>query len=476
MNFISIDFLSFFVCFFLIYWLVLNKRTKAQNILILLASYLFYGWWDWRFLILIFVSSLADYLVGIGLSGTKEKKQRKRLLYISLAINLGLLGFFKYFNFFVGSFVTAFNVAGGSLEYKALQLILPVGISFYTLQTLSYTIDVYDQKMPATKNAVNFFAYVSFFPQLVAGPIERATNLLPQFSRERPFNYASVTDGARQAAWGIFKKMVVANNLGDYVHYVLNTHSNHTGSTTLLGSLVGLFWIYCDFAAYSDIAIGTARMMGFNLMKNFDYPFFSRNVSEFWGKWHISLITWFRDYVVRRLRGFSKPKLARNVFIIFLLTGIWHGANWTYLFWGLLHAILFLPVIFSKKRKKYKGVVAKNGFLPSLKEFYLMAKLYFIVSVTGIFFQVDTLRDGFIHIGKMFSLSLFTIPYLPPWEGLAGIAIVVVIEWIQRRKNHGLEIDTLIMAWPLRWLIYITVIFIILFFGRVEGSFVYFQF
>ncbi|NQZ79154.1 MAG: MBOAT family protein [Ekhidna sp.] len=473
MNFISLDFLVFFAAFFCIYWFVLNRKTTAQNILILAASYLFYGWWDWRFLILIFVSSLVDYLVGIGLSKSAEKKNRKRLLYLSLAVNLGLLGFFKYFNFFIESFVEAFNVAGGSLEFKALEVILPVGISFYTLQTLSYTIDVYDQKMPATKNIVNFFAYVSFFPQLVAGPIERAINLLPQFKKERHFDYDAVTDGARQAAWGIFKKMMVANQVSSHVYLVYNVHPNHSGSTLFINAFIGAFWVYCDFSAYSDIAIGTARMIGFKLMKNFDYPFFSRNISELWSKWHISLITWFRDYVVKRLKGFSKPKLVRNIFI---LTGIWHGANWTYIVWGGLHALFFVPIILTKKRKKYRGVVAQNSILPSWREAYQMIKLWTIFSMLAFFFQADTIRDVFIRYKKIFSLSLFSMPHLPPWEGLVGIVIVLVVEWIQRRKNHGMELDTAKLSSPIRWSIYASVILIILFFGKVKGDFIYFQF
>ena len=475
MNFTSLEFSIFFAVFFVIYWFVLNNNLKSQNILILVASYIFYGWWDWRFLSLIFISSLVDFFIGKFLMLTDDAVKRKRLLYISLGVNLGLLGFFKYFNFFIDTFKTALHIVHIPAHFSTLDIILPIGISFYTLQTLSYTFDVYDRKMKATDDFISFFAYVSFFPQLVAGPIERAGQLLPQFFKKRTFSYDKAADGLRQVAWGLFKKMVIADNCGPYAAKMIAHSVDYSASSLVLAIAMGTFQLYCDFSGYSDIAIGTARILGFDLMKNFDFPFFARNMAEFWQKWHISLITWFRDYVIKRLKGFSKYKLARNIFIIFLITGFWHGANWTFIFWGLLHALLFLPLIFIK-RKKYRGVVAKGKLFPSFKELLLMIRTFYLFGIIGIFFRSVSIHQGFRVIKNMFSTSIFEFPLLPPPEAYLAVILLLVVEWLQREKEHGLELKGLKIPSIIRWTFYVSLIFIILTFSGRESDFIYFQF
>ncbi|MDX1471726.1 MAG: MBOAT family O-acyltransferase, partial [Flavobacteriaceae bacterium] len=328
MLFNSVEFAIFFPLVFAIYWLIGRRNLTLQNLFVLLASYTFYAFWDWRFLGLIIFSTLVDYSVGILLSKNFSKVKRKVLLGTSIALNLGLLGFFKYYNFFIESFVNAFSLFGQELRYSSLYIILPVGISFYTFQTLSYTIDIYRGKLSPTRNLLVFAAFVSFFPQLVAGPIERANHLLPQFLNKRNFSYQAASDGLRQILWGLFKKMVIADNCAVFVDRFFGDYQDYSGSTLLLGAFFFTIQIYCDFSGYSDIAIGTARLFGFDLMKNFNFPYFSRNIAEFWRRWHISLTTWFRDYVYIPMGGSwgSKAMQIRNTIVVFLIIGLWHGA------------------------------------------------------------------------------------------------------------------------------------------------------
>ena len=352
MLFNSIDFAIFLPIVFLLYWFVANKNLKFQNILLLVASYVFYGWWDWRFLSLIIFSSFIDYFVGISLSKTENSQKRKILLWMSILVNIGFLGFFKYFNFFSQSFADAFTLLGSHMEPSRLNIILPVGISFYTFQTLSYSIDVYRRKLEPTKDIIAFFSFVSFFPQLVAGPIERATNLLPQFYKKRKFDYGKAVDGMRQILWGLFKKVVIADNAAEYANEIFNNYEDYSGSTLFLGAVFFAFQIYGDFSGYSDIAIGTSRLFGFNLKQNFAFPYFSRDIAEFWRRWHISLSTWFRDYVYIPLggsRGGTWMKI-RNTFIIFLVSGFWHGANWTFISLGIFKCIIFFTITVIKKK------------------------------------------------------------------------------------------------------------------------------
>ena len=374
MLFNSLDFAIFLPIFFFLYWFVTNKNLQLQNFLIVVASYIFYGRWDWRFLFLIFFSSITDYIIGKGLQVIEKEKYRKVLLWISIVTNIGFLGFFKYYNFFVNSFVTAFSFWGKSISVNSLDIILPVGISFYTFQTLSYTIDVYKRKLEPAKDIISFLAFVSFFPQLVAGPIERATNLLPQFYKKRVFEYDKAVDGMRQMLWGLFKKVVIADNCAEYANTIFNNYTDFSGSTLVLGAIFFTFQIYCDFSGYSDMAIGMSRLFGFNLMKNFAFPYFSRDIAEFWRRWHISLSTWFRDYLYIPLGGSkgSLSKIVRNTFIIFLVSGFWHGANWTFIIWGFLNALYFLPLLLIKRNRKNLDIVAENRVLPSIRELLSM--------------------------------------------------------------------------------------------------------
>src|SRR6056297_941955 len=332
MLFNSLVFFLFLSIVFVLYWLFRNQ-LKLQNIIVLISSYIFYGWWDWRFLSLIVISSLADYFIGLWLDRSEKKTKRKLLLALSIVVNIGILGFFKYFNFFIDSAAGFLNQFGFQANPTSLQIILPVGISFYTFQTLSYSIDIYRRQIEPTKNIIAFFAFVSFFPQLVAGPIERARNLVPQFLKKRTFDPVNAGDGIRQMLWGFFKKIVIADNAAVYANEIFTNYSDHTGGTLLLGAVLFGFQIYGDFSGYSDIAIGTARLFGFDLMRNFAYPYFSRDIAEFWRRWHISLSTWFRDYIYIPLggsRGGTLMKI-RNTFIIFVISGFWHGANWTFI-------------------------------------------------------------------------------------------------------------------------------------------------
>ncbi|GAB3650749.1 MBOAT family protein [Echinicola sediminis] len=472
----SLEFGIFLPCVFFLYWFVFHKNLRFQNALLLVASYIFYGWWDWRFLFLIAFSSIVDFTVGNLLNQTDSSRKRKWLLSLSIIVNLGLLGFFKYYNFFVDSFVDTFTLLGQPFTVHRLNIILPVGISFYTLQTLSYTFDVYDGKLKGTKDFLSFFAYVSFFPQLVAGPIERATQLLPQFQRPRVFEYDKAADGMRQILWGLFKKIVVADNLARFTGEVFTNYSDHTGSTLFLGLLMLAVQFYCDFSGYSDIAIGTGRLFGFTLMKNFAFPFFSRNIAELWQRWHISLITWFKDYLVNRFKGFKKWQVARNIFLIFLITGIWHGANWTYIIWGVLHGLLFMTLVFSKNRKRYKTVVAKGRIFPTLGEAGLMLKTFLLFAMTGAFFGIQSVTGSVEYTAGLFDLSLFSTPFLPPKRALIGMLIMFVVEWFQREKEHGLDMTGLKISSPVKLGSYYLLLYAIFFYGGRSQDFLYFQF
>lgn len=392
MLFNSLDFAIFLPLFFILYWYVTNRNLRLQNFLIVVASYIFYGWWDWRFLFLIFFSSITDYIIGRILQAIEKEKNRKILLWISIITNIGFLGFFKYYNFFIDSFVTAFSFFGKTISVSSLDIILPVGISFYTFQTLSYTIDVYKRKLEPAKDIVSFLAFVSFFPQLVAGPIERATNLLPQFYKKRVFEYDKAVDGMRQILWGLFKKVVIADNCAEYANIIFNNYIDYSGSTLVLGAIFFTFQIYCDFSGYSDMAIGMSRLFGFNLMRNFAFPYFSRDIAEFWRRWHISLSTWFRDYLYIPLGGSkgSLPRIIRNTFIIFLVSGFWHGANWTFIVWGFLNALYFLPLLLSKNNRKNLNIVAENRNLPTIKEFANILLTFSLTVFAWIFFRAET--------------------------------------------------------------------------------------
>jgi len=474
----SIEFAFFLPIVFILYWFVLNRNRKLQNTFILFSSYIFYGWWDWRFLTLIFLSSIIDYIVGRKLSVESNEKKRKLLLFTSIFFNIGFLGVFKYFNFFVQNFVDAFSLFGQYLDFRTLNIVLPVGISFYTFQTISYSIDVYRRKLEPTKDIIAFFTFVSFFPQLVAGPIERATNLLPQFYKKRQFNYQKAADGMRQILWGLFKKMVVADNCAKYVNNIFDNYTDYTGSTLLLGSVLFAFQIYCDFSGYSDIAIGTARLFGFNLMRNFAFPYFSRDIAEFWRRWHISLSSWFRDYVYIPLGG-SRSKIwgkIRNIFVIFLVSGFWHGANCTFIMWGFINAVYFLPLMMFNLNRKNISIVAKDKFFPSIKETAQILCTFCITLIAWVFFRSESIGNAFSYIRIIFSASLFSVPQVWSTETIVFICLLLVFEWTQRAKEHGLQLNTNGTSRLFRWILYYAVAFLILYFRGAQQEFIYFQF
>lgn len=482
MLFNTIDFAIFLPIVFILYWFVINENSKGQNILIVAASYLFYGWWDWRFLTLILFSTIVDYLVGLGIYKEENQRKRKVLLGISIFVNLGLLGFFKYYNFFLDNFITAFSFFGTEIKSNSLNIILPVGISFYTFQTLSYTIDIYKRKFEPTKDFISFSAFVSFFPQLVAGPIERATNLLPQFYKKRTFEYSKAVDGMRQILWGLFKKIVIADNCARYANLIFNNSEDYSGSTLVLGALFFTFQIYSDFSGYSDIAIGTSRLFGFDLKQNFNFPYFSRDIAEFWRRWHISLSTWFRDYLYIPLggsRGGTWMKI-RNTFIIFIVSGFWHGANWTFIVWGALNAVYFLPLLLTNNNRNNLGTVAQGKYFPSIKESILMLSTFGLTVFAWIFFRADNIGHAMSYISQILTLSLFTIPkFAGMGNALTTIILIVffiLIEWQGRESQYAIANFGIKWKWPMRYAMYYAIIISIFWFGGNEQEFIYFQF
>ena len=486
MLFSSIDFAIFLPSVFFIYWFIANRNIKLQNAFIVLASYFFYGWWDWRFLGLIATSTLVDFAVGRGLSKYQSQRTRKVLLCISIIVNLSFLGFFKYYNFFIENLIAGFSFLGKDISPHSLNIVLPVGISFYTFQTLSYTIDVYRKKIKPTKDFMAFSAFVCFFPQLVAGPIERATNLLPQFCEARFFDYAKAKDGLRQILWGLMKKILIADNCAVYVDLIFGNHYIYSGSALAIGAVLFSIQIYGDFSGYSDIAIGTSRLFGFKLRRNFAFPYYSRDIAEFWRRWHISLSSWFRDYLYIPLGGSRGTflKKIRNIFVIFIVSGFWHGANWTFIIWGALNALYFLPLLILKKNRINLDNVAEGRMLPSLREFFSMVFTYLLTVFGWIFFRSESITSALAYIGKIFSQSLFTIPNIHSDETQLPLIIFVpiiisffLVEWFQRDKQHALQIEMLKVPRFVRWAIYSFVIFLVgMYMPTGEMPFIYFQF
>jgi D-alanyl-lipoteichoic acid acyltransferase DltB (MBOAT superfamily) len=484
MLFNSLDFAVFLPLVFTLYWFVFKDSIKSQNILILVASYFFYGWWDYRFLALIAFSTLIDYFIGIKLEESEDRKMRQGLLALSIVVNIGFLGFFKYYNFFLDNFITAFSFMGMPVQPNTLNIILPVGISFYTFQTMSYSIDIYRRKISASKDLVAFSAFVSFFPQLVAGPIERASNLLPQFFEKRKFDYSQATDGLRQILWGLFKKVVIADNCAEYANTIFNNSSDYGGSTLLLGAVFFTFQIYGDFSGYSDIAIGTSRLFGFNLMQNFAFPYFSRDMAEFWRRWHISLSTWFRDYVYIPLGGSkcSTGLQIRNIFIIFLLSGFWHGANWTFIAWGALNAIYFVPLLLLGKNRNNLGIVAIDKKMMSIKDITSILLTFALTVFSWIFFRAENMSHALSFIADIFTKQLFEIPNFSVFPGAITLLVLITgflwMEWRGRSGQYGISNLKSIPGKVHRWSIYFLIIMVIDIFGNTseEIEFIYFQF
>lgn len=479
MLFNSLHFALFLPVVYLLYWQLAARNLRLRNAFLFAVSYYFYGCWDYRFLILLFASSAIDFGVARWLEVAAESK-RRWILAISLVCNLGTLGFFKYFNFFADSFVRLANGLGISVSPFTFGVLLPVGLSFYTFQELAYTIDVYKRKMPAAKDPLAFGAYVAFFPQLVAGPIESPRELLPQFSRVQPFDRVQATDGARQMLWGFFKKMVIADNCASLVDGIFAEYQTQSGYQLAAGAFFFAFQIYADFSGYSDIAVGLAKLFGFRLSVNFRTPYLSRSVAEFWRRWHISLTTWFRTYVYFPLGGSRAGKLAtvRNVLIVFLVSGLWHGANWTYVAWGAINGLLFIPSLLRGVNRELQPVGEHKW--PSLGECVQIAVTFALVTVTWVFFRSPTVTDAVHYLGRLLQLR--------NWRGLPAtgelrywipvcllIAIMMVAEWLQRNRDHVLDIAAL-PSWC-RWALYQAVVVALFLFGVFGAErFIYFQF
>lgn len=478
MLFNSLNFALFLPIVFLCYWFVVQKSLKAQNILLLLASYFFYACWDWRFVFLLAFSTVLDFYSGLKIYELKKQHQRKVWLIISVGINLGFLGVFKYYNFFAASFADLLLNFGLKVHYSTLNIILPVGISFYTFHGLSYVFDIYYQRIKPSYNFVDYTLFVCFFPLLVAGPIERATHLLPQVEKPRTFDYYKAVDGLRQILWGLFKKIVIADTCAEHANLIFDHAGMYGGSTLFIGALMFTFQIYGDFSGYSDIALGTARLFGFELLRNFAFPYFSRDIAEFWRRWHISLSSWFRDYLYFPLGG-SKGGTwmkVRNTFAIFLVSGFWHGANWTFIFWGALNAIYFLPLLLMKSNRNNLEIVAKGKLLPSFKELLFMLITFLMTIFAWIFFRAASLTEAFHIVSTLFSASLFENPNFIPKIALILVSLFMFIEWLGRENEFALA--KIGFTWPraLRWGFYFVIITCIFVFNGKEQQFIYFQF
>jgi len=476
MLFNSIEFLFFLPLVFTLFWLLQN-HLKWQNLFITTASLIFYAWWDYRFLGLIMITVISNYYIALGINNQDHNYYRKLLLGFSLILNFGILVYFKYMNFFIESFAVLLTQIGFQANYSSLNLILPVGISFYTFQTLSYTLDVYRKQLEPTRNFIAFTGFVSFFPQLVAGPIERATHLLPQFYFPKVFQYPVAVAGARLILLGLFKKVVIADNCAPFADYAFNHYTELSGSELMMGAFYFTLQIYGDFSGYSDIAIGCSRLFGFNLMNNFRMPYLSRNIGEFWRRWHISLSTWFRDYVYIPMGGNKGSVWERNfrVLMVFLLSGFWHGANWTFIAWGLINALFIVPGnILENYHKRFSRI---NPNIPiQFKHIPSILLTFFITCLIWIFFRADTLELAFAYIQSIFNASIFTIPSVQDKKLILIIIAWMCFEWGMRNHFSLHQFDHIFKNRFIRWSFYMSLIWFILFYGGVQQSFIYFQF
>lgn len=483
MVFNSLEYFIFLPLVFILYWLVFKKSLKLQNLFVLFASYLFYGWWDWRFLSLIFLSTTVDYFVGQKIYANEKKSIRKSWLWVSVLFNVGLLGFFKYSNFFIDSWIDMFSFFGYEIKSTwTLRVILPIGISFYTFQTMSYSFDIYYNRLKPTRDFLSFATFVSFFPQLVAGPIERASNLLSQITNKRVFSYEQSVSGLKLILWGLFKKVAIADAVAPIVDDIFANYATYPASTLILGVTLFSFQVYGDFSGYSDIAIGTAKLFGVELMSNFKFPVFSRNVAEYWQRWHVSLSTWFRHYVYIPLGGsrVSKAKSVRNIIIIFLVSGFWHGANWTFIFWGAFHALAFIPVFLMGRNTIYKNnVVGENTYFPSLIEIGQMALTFGIVTFSRIFFRSESITDAFAFIKGICSDFSYETYFHPMGYRMIDyyilMALFVLYEYRMRKDERS---PFKFKSKVVRFIAYTIIILLMMLFydDGVDRSFIYFQF
>lgn len=486
MLFNSLDFAVFLPIVFFLYWHIAKHNLRFQNILLLGASYYFYACWDWRFLFLLMFSTLLDYFTGLKMQDAEGKTTKRSWFWLSIIINLGFLGIFKYYNFFVESFAEGLSKLGWKVDVWTLNIILPVGISFYTFHGLSYVIDIYKERIKAERNFVDYAVFVSFFPLLVAGPIERATHLLPQIKRQRSFDYVKAVNGLRQILWGLFKKIVIADNCAEFANIAFNSPDHYYGSTLVLGAVFFAFQIYGDFSGYSDIALGTARLFGIELLRNFAFPYFSRDIAEFWRRWHISLSSWFKDYLYIPLGGSKGGNWMRirNTFIIFIVSGFWHGANWTFIVWGALNAVFIMPAIISNTNRSNLDIVAKNTALPSIREFIQIIVTFSLTVFAWIFFRAENLGNAVTYVSRILSSSLFTVPEASAFIGsrvhplgmLLLLTVFVFIEWLGRRNEYALE--SLGLSWNriIRWSFYAVIALVTLLYSGKSEEFIYFQF
>jgi alginate O-acetyltransferase complex protein AlgI len=489
MIFNSLAFAIFLPVVFILYWFVVKKNLKIQNSLLLLASYFFYGWWDWRFLFLLVVVSVFNYFMGIRIDKNESGKKRGIWLALALIVNLGVLCVFKYYNFFIDSFIDLLSLFGYHLPRSTTRIILPLGISFYTFLSLSYILDIYKRNLKAHRNIIEVLLSLSFFPIILAGPIQRPSTLLPQIMKKREFDYPGAKDGLKQILWGLFVKTVIADNLAPSVDHVFKNYPGLSGSTLLIGAILYAVQIYADFSGYSNMAIGTGKLFGFSLMQNFAYPYFARDISEFWKRWHMSLTTWFRDYLFLPLsvavsRGIKKEKVGfikADLFIYsvasavtWFLTGLWHGANYTFIVWGMIHGFFLILYQWQKQPRKqlFKKMGIKNS--NSFVIFFETILTLFIVLLAWIFFRSESISQSFAYLSKMFSAPLFEFPSSLLIMNLFWGALLLLAEWIQRGKQHALQFDRL-PAYA-RWSVYYALIILILFRGGQQETFIYFQF
>jgi alginate O-acetyltransferase complex protein AlgI len=495
MLFNSLEFAVFMAVVFSLYWFVFARNVAWQNLFLLVAGYFFYAWWDWRFLSLLISLSLANYFIGIEI-GINELKRRRRIWLIAgLIVNTGVLGIFKYYNFFADSFGRLISLTGYKLTSSVIKIILPLGISFYVFLSLSYLIDIFKKNLKAERNIISVLLTLSFFPIILAGPIQRPSSLLPQITGRREFNYSQASDGLRQILWGLFVKVVIADNLGVYVDDFFNNYSSYSGSTLLIGSVFYAIQIYADFSGYSNIAIGIARLLGFNLMQNFAYPYFSSNIVDFWKRWHISLTSWFRDYIFFpvsaafswRIKNGKVLAIKTDIFIYvavslltWFLTGLWHGSNYTFILWGMIHGLFLIMYQLQKAPRKilFKRLGIRGG-----NKAVVMADTIStlgVVTIAWVIFRAKNIHEGFSYLSVIFSKSLFSIPDFPGMkQGLVISALALIflsIEWIGRQQKYAIE--DLGAAWgrPLRWAMYYSMVIAILIFAGKQQQFIYFQF
>ncbi len=479
MVFNSNVFVGFFITFFFLYWFVFNRSLKLQNLLVLAGSYFFYGWWDWHFLLWLITYSLLNYLLGFYIYKSKSQKIKNVLLYMGVFLGVGALLYFKYVNFFITSFITVFTQLHINLNIHTINIALPLGISFYTFRVLSYLFDINKNKIKPVFNWVVFFSYVAFFPCLLSGPIDKAKDLIPQFQKKRDFEYGRIVNAMRQILWGLFKKVVIADNIAQITNNIFDNYQTFKGSTLVIGAIFFSIQLYADFSGYSDMAIGIARLIGFNITRNFEYPFFAQNIADFWRKWHISLTGWLTEYVFTPLsiafRDYGKMGLIMAIIINFTIIGMWHGANWTFVLFGFLHGCYYIPLILNgtiNKKKKWKP----NTLLPSVYELINMLKTFTMVSFSFIVFRSNSVTDAFNYIRKIFSFSILSKPQIPLNALLIFVIGFIIIEWLGKEQEYGIE--KLGLKWPriLRHAMYYCMIMLIFKYSDLGQQFIYFKF